>query len=56
MTDHCRFSGQHSVGGDSKIPSIVCYNAEGVVAGVGSEADPEMNPELEMDGLSIAEW
>ena len=45
------------VGGDSKIPSLVCYDAEGVVVGVGSEADPETHPELEdIVGLSIAEW
>ncbi|KAF8333722.1 hypothetical protein F5887DRAFT_1080066 [Amanita rubescens] len=52
-----RFPGQQKVAGDSKIPSIVCYDGDGNVAGVGSEADPEVNPELwEVEELAIAEW
>jgi hypothetical protein len=42
------------VGGDSKIPSVVCYDANGVVVGVGSEADSEVNPDLEES--DVAEW
>ena len=52
-----RFPGQQKVGGDSKIPSVVCYDEDGNVVGVGSEADPEINPELwEVEGLVRAEW
>jgi hypothetical protein len=55
MVFSSRFPGQ--VGGDSKIPSVVCYDGDGNVAGVGSEADPEINPELEeVEGLVRAEW
>lgn len=50
----CRFPGQQMVGGDSKIPSVVCYDANGVVVGVGSEADSEINPDLEES--DVAEW
>ena len=51
---YLRFPGQQTVGGDSKIPSVVCYDADGEVVAVGSETDPEANPEI--DGLSRAEW
>jgi len=51
-----RFPGQ-AVGGDSKIPSVVCYDKYGNVVAVGSEADEELNPELrEVEGLVRAEW
>ena len=51
-----RFPGQE-VGGDSKIPSVVCYGNGGNVVAVGSEADEEINPELrEVEGLVRAEW
>jgi len=51
-----RFPGQ-AVGGDSKIPSVVCYDKNGKVVAVGSEADAEANPELlEVEGLIRAEW
>ncbi|KAF8632438.1 hypothetical protein AX15_001881 [Amanita polypyramis BW_CC] len=52
-----QFRGQQRVGGDSKIPSIVCYDADGRAAAIGSETDLDANPELaEIDGLSRAEW
>ena len=52
-----RFPGQQTVGGDSKIPSVVCYDADGKVVAVGSETDPDSNPELsEIAGLTRAEW
>ncbi|KAF8331234.1 hypothetical protein F5887DRAFT_917458, partial [Amanita rubescens] len=39
-------SGQQKVAGDSKIPSVVCYDEDGTVVAVGSETDPDTNPEL----------
>ncbi|KAF8632108.1 hypothetical protein AX15_002039 [Amanita polypyramis BW_CC] len=52
-----QFPGQHKISGDSKIPSVVCYDEDGDVIAVGSETDPEMNPELtEIKGLVRAEW
>lgn len=52
-----RFPGQQKVGGDSKIPSVVCYDENGLVVAVGSETDEDTNPELlEVDGLVRAEW
>ena len=48
-----RFPSQQKVGGDSKIPSVVCYDGDGNVAGVGSEANPEL---WEVEGLVRAEW
>ncbi len=51
-----RFPGQ-AVGGGSKIPSVVCYDKNGKVVAVGSEADVETNHELlEVEGLIRAEW
>lgn len=52
-----RFPGQQKVGGDSKIPSVVCYDEDGEVVAVGSETDPEVNPDLsEVENLVRAEW
>ncbi|KAK2462941.1 hypothetical protein APHAL10511_005139 [Amanita phalloides] len=52
-----QFPGQQKVGGDSKIPSVVCYDETGNVVAVGSETDVEANPELlEVEGLVKAEW
>lgn len=52
-----RFPGQQTVGGDSKIPSVVCYDADGKVVAVGSETDPDSNSELsDTAGLTRAEW
>lgn len=52
-----RFPSQQKVGGDSKIPSVVCYDEDGNVVAVGSETDEDTNPELvEVDGLVRAEW
>lgn len=54
---HSRFPGQQTVGGDSKIPSVVCYDADGNVVAVGSETDPDTNSELlGVEGLVRAEW
>ena len=50
-----RFSGQ-AVGGDSKIPSVVCYDEHGNVVAVGSETNVETNPDLlKIQGLVRAE-
>jgi hypothetical protein len=50
-----RFPGQ--VDGNSKIPSVVCYDKYGNVVAVGSETDVDTNPELlEVEGLVRAEW
>ncbi|PFH48898.1 hypothetical protein AMATHDRAFT_5370 [Amanita thiersii Skay4041] len=44
-------------GGDSKIPSIVCYDATGKVFAVGAETDPDINPDLlDQEGIKRAEW
>ena len=52
-----RFPGQQKVAGDSKIPSIVCYDEDGKVVAVGSETDPDTNPELfETPGIVRSEW
>ncbi|KAF8626057.1 hypothetical protein AX15_005102 [Amanita polypyramis BW_CC] len=52
-----QFPGQQRTGGDSKIPSIVCYDGGGNVVAVGSETDPNTNLELlEVEGLTKAEW
>ena len=52
-----RFPGQQKVGGDSKIPSVVCYDGDGNVVAVGSETDEDTNPELlEVEGYVRAEW
>ena len=52
-----RYPGQQKVGGDSKIPSVVCYDGRGNVVAVGSETDIDTNPELfETEGLVRAEW
>lgn len=46
----CRFPGQQSVGGNSKIPSVICYNSNGSVRAVGEEA-LQVRPE-ELSGIS----
>ncbi|KAK2462937.1 hypothetical protein APHAL10511_005135 [Amanita phalloides] len=52
-----QFPGQQKTGGDSKIPSVVCYDQGGNVVAVGSQADIDMNPELlEVQGLVRVEW
>ncbi|PFH48902.1 hypothetical protein AMATHDRAFT_64343 [Amanita thiersii Skay4041] len=52
-----QYPGQRRVGGDSKIPSIVCYDEAGNLVAAGAEADAEINSELlEMEGLTRAEW
>ncbi|KAF8692446.1 hypothetical protein AX14_002500, partial [Amanita brunnescens Koide BX004] len=51
-----QFPSQQKVGGDSKIPSVVCYDGHGNVVAVGSETDVDTNPELlEVEGLVRAE-
>jgi hypothetical protein len=52
-----RFVGQSEPRGDSKVPSIVCYSQDGIVAAAGAETDPETNPELAaMDDVIRVEW
>ncbi|KAF8333715.1 hypothetical protein F5887DRAFT_1108607 [Amanita rubescens] len=52
-----QFPGQQKVSGDSKIPSVVCYDKNGYVVAVGSEADTDINSELlAVEGLVRAEW
>ncbi|KAF8333728.1 hypothetical protein F5887DRAFT_1286197 [Amanita rubescens] len=51
------FPRQQKVAGDSKIPSVVCYDEDGTVVAVGSETDPDTNPELfETPGIVRSEW
>jgi hypothetical protein len=52
-----RFPGQASIGGDSKIPSILYYNKEGNVCAVGAEALQESLLEIAEDEEWIkVEW
>ncbi|KAF8632112.1 hypothetical protein AX15_002043 [Amanita polypyramis BW_CC] len=52
-----QFPGQQKVGGDSKIPSVVCYDGSGDVVAVGPETNPDTNSELMVvEGLVRAEW
>ncbi|KAF8632110.1 hypothetical protein AX15_002041 [Amanita polypyramis BW_CC] len=52
-----QYPGQQRIGGDSKIPSVVCYDKDGNNVAVGSETDLDTNPELgEIKGLVRAEW
>jgi len=52
-----KFIGQREPRGDSKVPSIVCYDESGNVVAAGAETDPDLNPALfEMEGVVKAEW
>ncbi|KIL56475.1 hypothetical protein M378DRAFT_89248, partial [Amanita muscaria Koide BX008] len=52
-----RFIGQREPRGDSKVPSIVCYNKDGTVVAAGAETDPDANHALaEMDDVIRVEW
>ena len=52
-----RFAGQSEGQGNSKVPSVVCYDQYGTFIAAGSEADPETNPLLfYMNGVRRAEW
>ncbi|KAJ3971068.1 hypothetical protein EV361DRAFT_243889 [Lentinula raphanica] len=51
------FPGQSSVGGSAKIPSIICYDKEGEVRAVGSEAlEPGFLEEAEDEGYVTSSW
>ncbi|KAJ3769804.1 hypothetical protein FB446DRAFT_791054 [Lentinula raphanica] len=51
------FPGQSSVGGSAKIPSIICYDKEGKVRAVGSEAlEPGFLEEAEDEGYVTSSW
>jgi len=52
-----RFPAQEHVGGDCKIPSIICYDEEGEVGAVGAEATQEhIEEEIEDNGWVKLEW
>ncbi|KAJ3971067.1 hypothetical protein EV361DRAFT_847593 [Lentinula raphanica] len=51
------FPGQSSIGGSAKIPSIICYDKEGKVRAVGSEAlEPGFLEEAEDKGYVTSSW
>ena len=41
------YPGQHSIGGSSKIPSVICYDSNGTILAVGEEAS-----KMQADGAS----
>lgn len=52
-----RFPAQEHVGGDCKIPSIICYDANGTVRAVGAEATQEyIEEEIDDNGWVKLEW
>ena len=53
-----RFIGQREPTGNSKVPSVICYDRDGNVVAVGAETDPETNSKLtEMEGDIVrVEW
>ncbi|PPQ74250.1 hypothetical protein CVT24_001151 [Panaeolus cyanescens] len=52
-----RFPAQENVGGDSKIPTILYYDAKGAVRAVGAEANREgVEEDAEDQGWIRAEW
>ncbi|KAG1846570.1 hypothetical protein DFJ58DRAFT_705635 [Suillus subalutaceus] len=52
-----RFPAQEHVGGDCKIPSIICYDPDGAVRAVGAEAMQEyIEEEVEENGWVKLEW
>ncbi|KAG1792831.1 uncharacterized protein HD556DRAFT_1432493 [Suillus plorans] len=52
-----RFPSQENVGGDCKIPSIICYDPDGTVRAVGAEATQEyIEEKIEDDGWVKLEW
>ncbi|KIY64371.1 hypothetical protein CYLTODRAFT_438236 [Cylindrobasidium torrendii FP15055 ss-10] len=52
-----RYPAQHKVGGNSKIPSIIYYNANGNVQAVGAEAmDEAFLERAEDEGYAKVEW
>ncbi|KAF8058639.1 hypothetical protein FPV67DRAFT_511804 [Lyophyllum atratum] len=52
-----RFPAQEHVGGDSKIPSIIYYDQNGVTQAVGAEALKEgLEDRIEEEGWTKAEW
>ncbi|KAM6492029.1 hypothetical protein JOM56_011753, partial [Amanita muscaria] len=50
-----RFAGQREGQGNSKVPSVVCYDQYGNFIAAGSEADPETNPLLSDMNASIVD-
>jgi hypothetical protein len=52
-----RFPAQEHVGGDCKIPSIICYDPDGAVRAVGAEAMQEsVEEEIDDNGWVKLEW
>lgn len=52
-----RFPAQEHVGGDCKIPSIICYDPDGTVRAVGAEATQEyIEEEIDDNGWVKLEW
>ena len=60
MLSHCpdgRFPAQENAGGDSKIPSILLYDADGELRAVGAEAlQDDLQQLAEEEGWTKAEW
>ncbi|KAG2347369.1 hypothetical protein BDR05DRAFT_876763 [Suillus weaverae] len=53
----CAFPAQEHVGGDCKIPSIICYDPDGTVRAVGAEAMQEyIEEEIDDNGWVKLEW
>lgn len=52
-----RFPAQQQVGGDSKIPTIIYYDQDGIARAIGAEALRKgLKDMIEDEGWTKAEW
>jgi len=49
------YPGQHSIGGSSKIPSVICYDSNGTILAAGEEASKMQTGGAEDDPESESE-